>query len=1025
MKRYELHLLGSPRLSVDGEPRPITAAKALALLAFLALADGPVPRERVLGLLWGESAEDAARKNLRNLLWSLRRAAGEQLIEGNEARLALGPEVWSDVGAVYHSTPQDSSEALSAALEWYQGPLLDGVVLSEAPDFELWLSTARETLLLHTVTLGVEAAERAKAGSRWDEVLALGQRVLVLEPLNEPAQRLTMEALAASGRRAEALRHGESFQGSLQAEYGVRAAAATLALEKAIRNDTVAVGKTATQYRQRPPESEAPYVGRETELTAFDRSYATMLERQGFRALILTGDLGIGKTRLWREWVSRHRPPPHVAATQASASTQGLPLSPIIELLRGPLSHILRNEDVLAPVWRAELARLFPEIRDVTPQLLSPPRMEAGEERRRIFEALVASVRAAAREPMVLVLDDAQWSDDLTLSWLGYLPQRVADLPVLAVLAYRTAEASPALTRLIADWGRTQAATAIRLQPLTLEQSRKYVAELGMPAGEPIVDQGAGNPYYLRELARASGLSLPGGLPPALKDVIQLLLSRLSGAASHLLLAIAVAEPHANALVLQRVAGLSEDEFLDSLDELLTAEFVTEETPGTLSLHQTDGMIGSLSRPAEYRIAQPLVKSVLLGGTSNARRASLRRRVAEALEATAGPRLPELAAYLSEDFAVAGDNERAAKYADLAAQRLMTLATPLEAVYLLRRAQAWSPTPERLLRLSDALLPAGDPTAARSVLQESLDIFLSTGDVEGAARACLAMANTYLGSGSGADVTRWAKRGLQLLASPSPALAAEAHFLLGAGGARSGSDPSDAFSELEEASRLAEENSLDLLAAHALFETGTLLAQQGNLTEAILRYRSSVIQADRAHDELQVVLGLNNLAYHLMLADRIEEAQETIDRALALDEHSALRLPRPYLYSTRGEIALAKSELEDAADWFERALAEAREQKLVEQEAVCLANQGLTARALGALDDALLRLEKACEVASQGSSAFLRARLGIWLGQIHYERGEMRAAREELDQIDALTKAGGFKGLASEATTLRQRLSVG
>lgn len=81
-----LYFLGMPRIKRDDRPVELPA-KAVALLAYLADTAGPVPRDRILGLLWGESAEDAARKNLRNTLWTIRRGLGDSVVraEGGPA----------------------------------------------------------------------------------------------------------------------------------------------------------------------------------------------------------------------------------------------------------------------------------------------------------------------------------------------------------------------------------------------------------------------------------------------------------------------------------------------------------------------------------------------------------------------------------------------------------------------------------------------------------------------------------------------------------------------------------------------------------------------------------------------------------------------------------------------------------------------------------------------------------------------------------------------------------------------------
>jgi DNA-binding SARP family transcriptional activator len=153
MSRLRLLFLGPVQLMSDDQPIDRSAAKAIALLAYLASNDQPQTREHVTELLWPESLPDAARKNLRNSLWSIRKALGEEvLVQPDADRLLLSDAVWVDVRAfeaglrVLSGTEAPTSGQLQAAIELYRAPLLDGLTLSEAPDFEIWLSAERERL---------------------------------------------------------------------------------------------------------------------------------------------------------------------------------------------------------------------------------------------------------------------------------------------------------------------------------------------------------------------------------------------------------------------------------------------------------------------------------------------------------------------------------------------------------------------------------------------------------------------------------------------------------------------------------------------------------------------------------------------------------------------------------------------------------------------------------------------------------------------------------------------------------------
>ncbi len=92
-----LFFLGKPHFELGKRTVEVSAAKAVALLGYLAATREPQTREHLLGLLWAESADDAARKNLRNTLWAIRKSLGEDAVLADDDRLAMNENVWTDV----------------------------------------------------------------------------------------------------------------------------------------------------------------------------------------------------------------------------------------------------------------------------------------------------------------------------------------------------------------------------------------------------------------------------------------------------------------------------------------------------------------------------------------------------------------------------------------------------------------------------------------------------------------------------------------------------------------------------------------------------------------------------------------------------------------------------------------------------------------------------------------------------------------------------------------------------------------
>jgi tetratricopeptide (TPR) repeat protein len=145
-------------------------------------------------------------------------------------------------------------------------------------------------------------------------------------------------------------------------------------------------------------------------------------------------------------------------------------------------------------------------------------------------------------------------------------------------------------------------------------------------------------------------------------------------------------------------------------------------------------------------------------------------------------------------------------------------------------------------------------------------------------------------------------------------------------------------------------------------------------------------------------VGHNNASYHAILLGDLAAARHHVQIGLALAEELALPITHQWLFSTSGEIALAEQKWEEAETWFTRGLAEAERYGNPEMAAGCRANLGLAARGRGDLDQALVLLEEARQMAP---ALQLKTQIDLWLADLYLQRGERAAAREALARAEA------------------------
>jgi DNA-binding CsgD family transcriptional regulator len=281
------------------------------------------------------------------------------------------------------------------------------------------------------------------------------------------------------------------------------------------------------------------------------------------------------------------------------------------------------------------------------------------------------AANAAERAPLVLAVDDAHWSDALSLRWLVYLLQRLDELPIAMVVTARPEEPGPQaeVVKRIARHGLT---TERSLAPLSADAVGELIrAELGDADDELVgacVAATGGNPFYVRDFVaalRAGGDGADAARVPA-EPVSGAVLSRISALADPApALAAAVAVLGSGA-PLERAATLA-DVGVD--DAASAADSLAE--------------VAVLERGTQLAFAHPLVREAVYSNLPEARRARAHARAAELLrEADANPE--HVASHLVEAGGAAGD--WAAPALRIAAARASGRGAPAAAVRYLRAA---------------------------------------------------------------------------------------------------------------------------------------------------------------------------------------------------------------------------------------------------------------------------------------------------------------------------------------------------
>jgi serine/threonine-protein kinase len=237
--RYAMRLLGGLDLtSATGSVGSVLRQpKRVALLAFLAsgMATGLRRRDTLLGIFWPDSAGESGRHSLRQALYVLRRELGpDVLVTRGDEEVGLSPAaIYCDAADFRRLVGEGRA---GEAMERYEGDLLPGFYLDDAPEFERWLDVERLRLRRLAAEAAWRLANETEAGGDFAKAALWARRAVDLDPFDEAGLHRLIGILDASGDRAGALAAYDHFRRRLRDEYAVDPSPETRQLVDEVRS---------------------------------------------------------------------------------------------------------------------------------------------------------------------------------------------------------------------------------------------------------------------------------------------------------------------------------------------------------------------------------------------------------------------------------------------------------------------------------------------------------------------------------------------------------------------------------------------------------------------------------------------------------------------------------------------------------------------------------------------------------------------------------------------------------------------
>lgn len=486
-------------------------------------------------------------------------------------------------------------------------------------------------------------------------------------------------------------------------------------------------------------------VGRDQEMYEMRNLWQKTISGEG-HVLLVSGEPGIGKTRIVRELMANAAVTGGRALMGECFAEGGMPYFPFAPMIRETVPGSGNARLHLHEYVIADLIKITPGLESAFPAVIPNLALDPMTEQQHILESLVAWCTALAeKSPVLLFFDDAHWADSATLQLIRHLAHRTRNLRVLIVLSYREIELSESTTlqSILQDLSRDRMSTRIKLTRFNYEETRELLSTLLIPAGKidttlakAIFKETEGNPFYVEEVCKTlleeGKLCLENGewvspvidridIPQSVRLTIQSRLSRLPEETQNALKLGSIFGREFEFNLLLKAGDYSEVDLIDQLETAEQAQIIRE-------------IKADHAGPLSFAFEHALIPGSLRESLSGLRRQRMHRQVAAAIQELH----PEDYETLAFHYEEAGDADQALANYRLAAKRALEVYANQEAERYYRNAlelcRSDEGKAEILAGLGEAAFRNGKQKDAEKAFEEAIILFKSLKNYDAMAR---------------------------------------------------------------------------------------------------------------------------------------------------------------------------------------------------------------------------------------------------------------------------------------------------
>lgn len=573
MHVLEVKYLGRQSVKLNDVTIELPFAKA-EYLFYLIAHEKSITRDKLSAFLWGDMNEDAAKKSLRNAVYTVRKCFYDTVfISPKRQLLELDEEcrLITDVDYIkeYDTNKEFNELSVNKLINIYSGDFLEGMGGRISPELEDWVETCR----VKYKNLYVEKLKEVISCLMKKNIYDLGEKcclkLIEIEEFEEIGYRCLMSIYSSLERYNDAINVYNKLEKTLRENLSVSPLAET---RKMIDNilKKYADGKTENK--------KTDFYGRKKEIEELRLNLMKFITNKDFCSYIVSGEAGVGKTRLLEEITNDFNYDTLLIKT-ACYDVESEFMFKLWDKLFERLSKILEGRSIDIPIDITNyVKRLFPTL-DI--ELKNMDYSLKQKDNYFIMEDYICDLFSAIckKQKVIFVIDDIQWADKKSLELLCKVI--FYNRYNIMLIASCRSESMEVVEKFYLNLCPVKKISKMELSRFTELETRDFI-HLIMPEFEKhsgtIYCESEGNPLFIREMINSlnQGMDVKN-ITDKMATLINTRIVKLSDRARKLLIICSMFYEIFDIKALSRITGINNIELMELIDELLAKNILKEE----------------------------------------------------------------------------------------------------------------------------------------------------------------------------------------------------------------------------------------------------------------------------------------------------------------------------------------------------------------------------------------------------------------------------------------------------------------